>query len=396
MPLRLQGPYGLGPPADLIARVTEQFGVESGQQARIDFFPKAVAHVRHHERALQLLGHEFADFGRILDFGCGPGRLTRLLTELSPDVEVHGVDVDAELVAWADANIPEAQFVAGPHVPPLPYPDGFFDLVVNHSVFTHLDAEHQDLWLAELRRITRPGGLLLLTIHSTRQLNAALADMSPRQAARGRDELESHGILFIADDTFVGTTHPDWYHTAFHAPWYVLEHWSAFFEVRALIAEGSDTQDLVVLRRPDDPPDPLAAPLRRSGVSPGVVPAAAEPGPAPSDADSTDELATVFRTEDEYTSLLERAASTDDHRALQQDALNAARATAARVDALAREVSRLRDVLGANVVGLGALRDELVDRDRVIGVLRAALDEQAQRTASAIAELRSRVPPPEG
>jgi hypothetical protein len=75
--------------------------------------------------------------------------------------------------------------------------------------------------------------------------------------ARWRAELESRGILFIRDDLFVGSTHPDFYHSTVHAPWYVFEHWTRFFELLAYLPEGSDTQDLVVLRRR---PDGAAAP----------------------------------------------------------------------------------------------------------------------------------------
>ena len=67
------------------------------------------------------------------------------------------------MIAWCQANISYAQFTVGPHDPPLPYPDHHFDLVINHSVFTHLDERYQDLWLTELQRITSPGAILLLT-----------------------------------------------------------------------------------------------------------------------------------------------------------------------------------------------------------------------------------------
>jgi hypothetical protein len=59
--------------------------------------------------------------------------------------------------------------------------------------------------------------------------------------------------VFIADDHFVGSAHPDSYHTAFHAPGYVLEHWSIWFDVVAYLPLGAVSQDLVVLRRGAEP-----------------------------------------------------------------------------------------------------------------------------------------------
>ena len=62
--------------------------------------------------------------------------------------------------------------LSGEH-PPLPYPDKSIDLIYACSVFSHFDAERQTRWLAELQRITRPGGYLLLTFrheHSVEQI----------------------------------------------------------------------------------------------------------------------------------------------------------------------------------------------------------------------------------
>ena len=111
--------------------------------------------------------------------------------------------------------------------------------------------------MAELRRITQPGGVLLLTVHSLPQWNQAISDMENggEPVDHLRATLEQDGILFISDDHFIGSTHPDFYHTTFHAPWYIFEHWTRWFDVAAYVPLGSDSQDLVVLRRrADDKP----------------------------------------------------------------------------------------------------------------------------------------------
>ena len=186
------------------------------------------------ERALGVLGRELASFERILDFGCGPGRVMRHLGPLAQSSQLHGVDVDPDSIAWCAEHIPFATFAVGPHEPPLPYAEGQFDLVYNHSVFTHIDERRQDLWLAELARVLAPGGIALLTVHSTRQWNQALGyfaeageDIDAYRGQLGRD-----GIMFISDDAYVGSPHPEWYHSTFHAPWYVHRHWARFFTIR--------------------------------------------------------------------------------------------------------------------------------------------------------------------
>jgi SAM-dependent methyltransferase len=266
------------PPAELVHRVAGHFRADEVEQVLRDFDEGASKSVRWLERGLAAVGRSFVDFERLLDFGCGPGRIMRWLGPLADELELHGVDIDADAIEWAERHIPYARFAVAPHEPPMPYPAGHFDLVINHSVFTHLDGSMQDLWLAELRRVTRPGAMVLLTVHGTRHVQTVVrqfrdAGEDPEPYLR---QLETEGILFIADDDYLGSTHPPFYHSTFHAPWYVFEHWHEFFHIRAYTPEGSGTQDLVVLeRRPDDAP--VDAPVRRRF---GALPAPSTDGDA--------------------------------------------------------------------------------------------------------------------
>lgn len=199
----------------------------------------------------------------MLDFGCGSGcgcgRFIRHLGALSNQVKIHGTDIDSEMIEWSRRNIPFARFTVGPHEPPLPNEDESFDLVINHSVFTHLDERYQDLWLEELRRVTAPGALLLLTVEGQRSWNATskLGKQAGDDVEGWRDELETHGILYTSDDQLIGSTHPDFYHSTVHAPWYVFEHWGKYLDLVSYMIDGSQTQDMIILRRrPDDVPQP--------------------------------------------------------------------------------------------------------------------------------------------
>jgi SAM-dependent methyltransferase len=247
------------PPADLMLRVAPSFDPEHIEGAGEAFDLGAIHHLHAFERALAATGRTFSDFTRLLDFGCGCGRFLRHFGSLAETTEIHGTDIDAEMIAWVQANIPFAHATVAPHLPPTGYPDHHFDLIINHSVFTHLDEVMQDLWLGELHRVSRPGAILLLTFEGPSSWNrtVALAESRGHDTSAWREELQSRGILFIRDDHFVGSTHPDFYHSTVHAPWYVLEHWGHFFDVLAYLPEGSDSQDMVVLhRRSDDAPSP--------------------------------------------------------------------------------------------------------------------------------------------
>jgi SAM-dependent methyltransferase len=271
------------PPTDLLSRVVPPFTAAQADAAREGFDRSGADSVERLVRALAAVGRSFGDFERALDFGCGPSRLLRHMGDLATSVELHGVDVDADVIAWSSENVPFATFAVGPHEPPLPYPDGHFDLVFNHSVFTHIDAQRQDLWLGELQRVLRPGGIALLTVHSTRQFDDLVRQLEGggESGAPYREALERDGILFITDDLFIGTTHPDWYHSTFHAPWYVYEHWRRFLDVRAHLHEGAITQDMVVLERRPAGQEPLP-PIGRGGCSAqdSTAPAAAAAMPS--------------------------------------------------------------------------------------------------------------------
>jgi SAM-dependent methyltransferase len=204
--------------------------------------------------ALAGIGRSLSDFPRILDFGCGCARVTRWLQFETGGSELFGCDIDAEAIAWDQDNLPGVQFARNDHEPPLPYPDESFDLILNHSVFTHIDERMQDLWLAELRRVLKPGGVALLSVHGTRAFG--ISEHATRYegdtGAIWRRELEQKGILFISSDSYVGSSFPSFYHTTFHAPWYVFEHWAHWFDVTAYLSHADlSFQDVVILQRDD-------------------------------------------------------------------------------------------------------------------------------------------------
>lgn len=208
------------------------------------------------ETMLSIVGTSFADYPRALEFGCGCGRMLLHLREVTEKTELHAVDIDAQSAAWVQRHIPWVKCSVNDPLPPLAFPDGHFDLVFNQSVFTHLDENYQDAWLGELARVTKPGGALVLSVsgeHPFSELVKALRDAGA-DPAKLIARFHAKGIVFIDDDSYVGGPFPDFYHSTFHAPWYVFEHWGRFFDIKAFVPRGSlDFQDYVLLRRRDGP-----------------------------------------------------------------------------------------------------------------------------------------------
>jgi SAM-dependent methyltransferase len=177
------------------------------------------------------------DLESVLDFGCGCGRVTRWWSDFPG--RVSGSDVSRPAVDWCRANLPFARFEQNALAPPLVFEDESFDLVYALSVFTHLTAELQLAWRDEVRRVLRPGGLLLLTTHGRSYV--------PRLSADERAGFE-RGELVVRWGDVAGTN----LCSAYHPEAYLRDSFAAgfaFLELEAEGARGNPTQDLVLLRK---------------------------------------------------------------------------------------------------------------------------------------------------
>ena len=117
---------------------------------------------------------------RVLDLGCRSGQLTKHFLEGN---SVVGLDVDAAALEKAaalgiepvQANVEE----------PLPFEDASFDAVVAGELFEHL--QFPDALVAEIRRVLRPGGVLVGSVPNAFRVQSRLRFLRG-QAARGRSD----------------------------------------------------------------------------------------------------------------------------------------------------------------------------------------------------------------
>jgi SAM-dependent methyltransferase len=112
---------------------------------------------RRHEVVYQRLAHRCA--GRdVLEAGFGEGYGADLLADVARSVT--GVDYDESAVAHVRARYPRVAVHQG-NLASLPLPDESVDVVVNFQVIEHLWDQPQ--FVAECRRVLRPGGLLMMS-----------------------------------------------------------------------------------------------------------------------------------------------------------------------------------------------------------------------------------------
>jgi SAM-dependent methyltransferase len=198
-------------------------------------------------------GMELTPRSQVLDFGCGWGRVTRYFLRDVPLHNLHGVDVVPELVETCRQTISAAQFQRIEQLGTLPHDDGRFDLCVANSVFSHLEEALHLRWIAELRRVTRPGGIVVVTLINervfekwleqdtefSRWFQRVLGEHGPirRQLREGRfvwrstrrvGDLTGYGIAVIPES-------------------WLAEHWPADLEI--LEVRSDFKQAVVVARR---------------------------------------------------------------------------------------------------------------------------------------------------
>jgi len=105
-------------------------------------------------------------YGRVLDFGCGVGRLSQALARQAD--EVVGVDISRPMLDTArqlDRSGGRCRFVPGDDLGA--FPDGHFDLVNCVLVLQHLPRPAIDRYVVEFLRVLRPGGIAVLQLATT-------------------------------------------------------------------------------------------------------------------------------------------------------------------------------------------------------------------------------------
>jgi SAM-dependent methyltransferase len=116
---------------------------------------------------LAYVDEEFFRNARVLDFGCGKGSSTLVLSRMFPDAEVVGVELMAEFVSIAKKRADyygseNVTFLVSPDEKSLPDGLGAFDAVILHAVFEHLLPDERTTVLPLVWTHLKSGGILFL------------------------------------------------------------------------------------------------------------------------------------------------------------------------------------------------------------------------------------------
>lgn len=157
---------------------------------------------------------------RVCEWGCGSARIIRHMPDLfrEQECELYATDCNATSIEWCLAHVPGVTFQRNSLEPSLAFEDGFLDTLYCVSVFTHLSEAKHILWINELARVLRPGGLLMLTLHGDQYRDKLLP---------GERERYERGKLVVRE----GVTEGSRMFAAFHPPAYVRDYLLHDFEI---------------------------------------------------------------------------------------------------------------------------------------------------------------------
>jgi len=100
---------------------------------------------------------------KILDFGCGWGRMIRFYFKDIYKENIYGIDVDPDMINICNETLLYGNYIkCNPH-PPTSFESGTFDFIFAYSVFSHLRDDAALSWIQEFSRILKPRGVLVAT-----------------------------------------------------------------------------------------------------------------------------------------------------------------------------------------------------------------------------------------
>ena len=188
----------------------------------------------------------------ILEWGCAGGRVLRHFAPEAAHAEVWGIDQHGPSISWCKRNLsPPFKFMMCTAFPYLPFEDNMFTLVYAGSVFTHI-LHLMDAWVMEFRRILKPGGLALFTVHDEH----TWAYLSTRETQRrivDPDSLADFGGMLDHEVSFLRAG-GDWSHVvSFLRSDWIKREWGQYLEVVSMEPRSESYQTTVVLRKPGAP-----------------------------------------------------------------------------------------------------------------------------------------------
>ncbi|WP_321785084.1 class I SAM-dependent methyltransferase [Burkholderia pyrrocinia] len=189
---------------------------------------QSCAFVRALESGYRRLNDRGLDDAQILDFGCGWGRLIRLMYKFTAPENIYGCDPWARSIELCRESNVRANLSVSDYLPSsLPFADATFDLIYSFSVFTHLSERAATAAISACRKSIKKDGMMVITVrplsywdyHDEAQNKVDREQMKQDHAARGfaytpHDRQAIDGDITYGDTSisldYIRTNWQDW------------------------------------------------------------------------------------------------------------------------------------------------------------------------------------------
>jgi SAM-dependent methyltransferase len=194
------------------------------------------------DRTLELLQTQVEPDDRVVEIGCGLGRITRVLADRAASVQA--VDVSSQMIEQArnlNPHLKNTTWIVGDGVSLAPIPDASADVCYSLVVFQHIpDPEITLGYVREMGRVLRRGGWAGFQVSNDPAVHRR----------RSRRERLRNNLLGLIGRAPQGQSHPAWLGSAVD-----LDHLQAVAEDAGMKLErvwGAGTQWCLVLLRKRD------------------------------------------------------------------------------------------------------------------------------------------------
>jgi SAM-dependent methyltransferase len=187
---------------------------------------------------------------RILDFGCGVGRVA-LQLRARWGAPSHCRDVNRKAIKYLRKQLKDADCDVNDYEPPLDIASNSLDGVYSVSLWTHLAPEFQLPWLQEIARVLKPSGVALITTSGALAVRMRGKRGVPGWEHLGVEDLKREGLLYQPYQKNPGERglHHS-YGLVAHDPDWIRKEWGQILEVVQIHERVIDgIQDLVILRK---------------------------------------------------------------------------------------------------------------------------------------------------
>jgi len=120
-------------------------------------------------RDLEFIADYIKNDDKILDYGCGNGRLLEILND--KEINYTGVDISGELIKLAKRKYKgkNIKFQKISSQSSLPFPDNYFNVFISIAVFHHFPQKYAEVMAEELFRVIKTGGKVIVTVWNLEQ-----------------------------------------------------------------------------------------------------------------------------------------------------------------------------------------------------------------------------------